>query len=106
MNKLDVKIVGAGLAFVALLALVACGARVDTRSQPVVAAPMAVASGVEPFTKISIDDAGSYTVLVREVCYDGIVYLFNSKGGMTPKVDRSSLNATINYTPSPFLGCK
>lgn len=69
--------------FVALALLVGCSAKLDVVSKPNEPATVAVPWAGGKSTS-SMD--------VSEVCYDGILYLVNIKGGMTHKIDPQRLS--------------
>lgn len=83
-----------GLAVVVLLVLTGCEAKLKVESKP--------NEPNEP-TKITVSRVTDMTV--AETCYDGVVYLVNSRGGMTAKIDRSSLGMSAGVVPSPFVKC-
>lgn len=88
-------IIGSVLALVAA-ALTGCKAELEVNSK---------SSGP---TKIAVPYEGSSTVSemsISEMCYDHVKYLVNTKGGMTPKVDPSSVGVSLGAIPSPFMKC-
>lgn len=84
-----------GLTVVTLLVLTGCEAKLKVESKP-----------NEP-TVVTIPYAqgGTASMQVSEVCYDGVLYLVNTKGGMTAKINQSSIRTSFSVSLSPFVKC-
>lgn len=85
------------LSIVAAALLAGCEARLNVASKPNTA------------TEINVPHVGTSVTAkmsVSEMCYDGIVYLVNNRGGMAPKIDRAGAQGTtMGGSSGPFIKC-
>jgi hypothetical protein len=72
-----------------LIVLSGCGESVDQKNSSI--APL---YGVREFSSVAPDNVENQVV---ERCYGGVVYIVNSRGGMTHKVDNQRANHNSFY---------